>query len=426
MVRPTIAAAACCLLLAAASPAGRPEPLGPRSLASQPAVKAALAEADRRLESHVREWIRIAEIPAPSGGEQRRADYLEKRFREMGLDEVRRDAAGNVIGLLKGADPGLPKVALVAHMDTVAPATADHTVRREAGRLTGPGVRDDSSGLAGMVAAVELMKLHALTPPADLFLVASVREEVGLHGAESFVKDHAASLGAVVALDGHLGQVSYGATGIAWLKLVFTGEGAHTLRSHEKASAVLAAARAIERVAAIPLRRSPPTQETWLNVGMLGGGDVPNALPSSAWFVVDLRANDPAAFEELQRKVLDIGARTAREIGVGFEHETVHRMEGAGIAGFESSVLVRSARDVLGHLGWREVELTPRGSADHNVALARGIPGIAIGLTTGDGAHTPGEYADIEPFSTGVKQVLLLSLMPLTVKPDRSGQVNGS
>jgi len=387
-----------------------------RSLLSSPQMKKALQEAGSGLEEFVQEWTAIARIPAPSGGEKTRADYLERRFRELGLVPVTRDAAGNVIGLMKGIHE-TPRTAFCAHMDTVAPATADHTVRRSRGArggiLSAPGVRDDSAGLAALLAAVTLMRRNNLLPYADTWFVASAREEAGLVGAERFVRDHAADLGAFIAVDGSLGQVSYASTGIVWLKLEFEGEGAHTLKAHEKPSALLAAARAIEEVSAIPLRRSPETMESWLNIGTMGSGDVPNAQPAEAWFTVDLRSNDAGTLASLERKVGQLAGQAARRVGVQMRVETLHRMPVAMLPGAESSRLVMAARRVLESLSWAPIEVTRRGTADHNVAIAAGIPGIAIGVTTGDGAHTAAEYADIEPFVIGLKQLLLLAVVPI-------------
>jgi len=416
-VRWSLLAAAAAASLLTLQSAIAADPLPP-ALIDAPAVKAALADADASLDQFVEEWITIAQTPAPSGQERRRADYIERRFRELGLQVLSRDPAGNVVGIIKGKNSSVKKVALVAHMDTVAGADADHSVKRLPNggdsRLQAPGIRDDSSGLGALLAAAALLKRHGLRPAADTYIVASAQEEIGLKGAERFVEDHGADLGAFIAVDGQLGQISYAASGIVWLKLRFKAEGAHTLRSHEKPNAVLAAARAIERISAIPLRRSPEALESWLNIGSMGGGDVPNAAARDAWFTVDIRSNDPEVFAELESKVVEIGRRTARELGVEFDLETMHRMAGASIRGSERSTLVRAAQSVLRHLGWERIHLTPRGTADHNVAIARGIPGIALGVTTGDGAHTPHEYADVGPYSTGVKQLLLLILIPLT------------
>lgn len=377
-------------------------------------LQAALREADAERERYVEEWIRIAEIPAPSGAEEERARHVRNAFERSGLGTVSTDEAGNVICRLDGRDPSLARVAFIAHLDTVAPASADHEVKRLETRLQAPGVRDNSSGVAGLLAALDLMSRHGLQPEADTYLVASTREETGLHGARHFVAEHQEELGAVVAVDGTLGQISYAATGIAWLRLHFLAPGAHTLRARDEPSAILAAARAIERISAIPLRRSPEEMETWINIGMIGGGEVPNAQARDAWFTVDVRSNDPESFESLQERVLEIGRKTAREVDVGFESETAYELAGARLPGAEDSLLVRSARRALEILDWSPVHVTPRGTADHNVAIVRGIPGIAIGTTTGEGAHTPGEWADIAPFVVGIQQILLLASMPLT------------
>jgi len=401
------------LLCFGAPPAAeRADRVLPATLAAP--VENALEAADSHLDHFIEQWIRIAEIPAPSGEEERRAAHIEGRFRELGLADVHRDTAGNVIGRLRAAAPGGLAVAVLAHLDTVASGTADHRVERlPGGRLRGPGVRDDSSGLAGVLAVLELMRNHGLTPAADTWFVGTVQEEVGLHGAERFVSDHEEELGAVIAVDGHLGQISHAATGIVWLKLHFTAKGAHTLRAYAEPSTILAAARAIADISELDLRRTPEEMESWLNIGMMGGGDVPNAQARDAWFTVDLRSNDPATLTSMEERAIRAGRGAAGSVGVGFEHETLHRMPGGRVAGSETSPLVMAAREVLERLKWTDVEVTMRGTADHNVAISRRIPAIAIGMTTGGATHTPEEYAETAPFPTGVKQLLLLVLSPV-------------
>jgi len=45
----------------------------------------------------------------------------------------------------------------------------------------------------------------------------------------------------------------------------------------------------------------------------------------------------------------------------------------------------------------------PATSTDANAAHARGVPAIAIGITTGGGEHTTDEWIDIAPIATGVR-----------------------
>jgi tripeptide aminopeptidase len=50
------------------------------------------------------------------------------------------------------------------------------------------------------------------------------------------------------------------------------------------------------------------------------------------------------------------------------------------------------------------IEITrPATSTDANAAHARGIPAVALGITTGGGEHTVEEWIDVEPIATGVR-----------------------
>ena len=389
------------------------EPGGIQELAARPEVARALAAVDAQKDRILQDWIDLASTPSFSGDEGRRAEIVESRMKAAGLEDVHRDAAGNVMGILPGLDRKAKRTVFMAHMDTVAKPGADFTVRREDGILRGPGVRDDSSGLSATLTAARLAGEAGIVPPTDVQIVASVQEETGLNGSKAYMKEADEKVGAFVAVDGYLGQISYGATAIYWGKMHFRAPGAHTLRSYGSPSATLALARAIEQVYKISIRRHPEEMETWLNVGMVGGGEVPNAQARDAWFTVDLRSNDPAIEKEIEAKILAICEETARKTGVTFDHEVLQRLEGASIPGHIHSRIVQTARLVLTYLGWDEIGLTPRGTADHNIAIQRGIPAIAIGSTTGEGAHTPAESADIGPYGTGIKQIILMMASPL-------------
>ena len=41
-------------------------------------------------------------------------------------------------------------------------------------------------------------------------------------------------------------------------------------------------------------------------------------------------------------------------------------------------------------------------STDANAAHARGIPAVALGITTGGGEHTPEEWIDVAPVAAGL------------------------
>ena len=74
-------------------------------------------------------------------------------FREAGLQNVRIDKEGNVLGDRPGVQPR-PRLVFTAHLDTVFPEGTDVRVKRDGNMLRGPGIGDDCRGLAVLLAVV--------------------------------------------------------------------------------------------------------------------------------------------------------------------------------------------------------------------------------------------------------------------------------
>src|ERR1700676_5574891 len=125
-------------------------------LAASPEVRSAF-NWFRTQEPQLAHWqMEMARIPAPPFGEPARAAWLAERFREIGLDDVRIDDVGNVLG----AHPGFGRryVALSAHIDTVFPANTPLNIRQHGSRLYGPGVSDNGAGVTAMLAIASLLR----------------------------------------------------------------------------------------------------------------------------------------------------------------------------------------------------------------------------------------------------------------------------
>src|SRR5208283_4185713 len=110
--------------------------------------------------------------------EQQRAEWFCDQLTVIGWD-ARIDRAGNVLATYANGEPG-PALAVTAHLDTVlAPARPEEIVVTPDGRLTGPGVSDNGSGLAALLALarvlVETPDLAGLA--RSVLLIANVGEE---------------------------------------------------------------------------------------------------------------------------------------------------------------------------------------------------------------------------------------------------------
>src|SRR5262249_27750769 len=128
-----------------------------------------------------------------------------------------------------------------------------------------------------------------------------------------------------VALDMSSNVVWYGALRIDLMKFYFNAPSVHTLFSRGAPSPAKAVVKAIEAVYAIPL---PPLsvdvgemRVPVINVGMIGGGTVVNAIPSETWFTVDLRSLDTPTQDRLRTAVTDAARRAADDERVKFRVE---------------------------------------------------------------------------------------------------------
>jgi acetylornithine deacetylase/succinyl-diaminopimelate desuccinylase-like protein len=112
------------LLLLAAAPLSAQKGWFQPALADRPDVRKAMQSVDDRAEAIIGEWIRLVEIPSPSGKEQARARYIRAEMEKLGLSEIRTDDIFNVSGVRKGTGGG-PTVVFAAHTDTVFPEGTD-------------------------------------------------------------------------------------------------------------------------------------------------------------------------------------------------------------------------------------------------------------------------------------------------------------
>ena len=384
-----------------------------RAVAEDPRVRNALAYLDEKFDDQVAEWIRITGIPAKSTFEQQRAEYVRAELAALGL-EVSVDAAGNVTARRPGTGGG-PTVVFAAHMDTVHPMDTDLSVTRRDGRLLAPGIFDNSASVANMLQAARALDAAKVETRGDVFFVGTVQEELGLEGMDAWLDDHKGVPDMVVALDGGLGPVNYGALGIYWSRMTFTGEGSHTLTSSGKPHPARAAARCIQDIYTIPLPDPNAPVSAVYNVGMLSGGKVVNAIPQEVTFTVDLRTVDPELLATLDAAIETACAAAAKAEGVEFVREYVQKSEAGGrpeqLADRRAHPLVQTAVDVLRHLGVdlpEGREALPTGSTDSNAAVIRGIPSISVGRAYGGNQHTLSEWADRDSAKIGTKQIVLL------------------
>ena len=376
-----------------------PGSTAPGSTAPAPTAPARSALA----ETVLARTVELARIPAPTGAEHDRAAVVRRWWEEDGW-RPRTDDAGNVWAQRGGDGPGL---LVCAHLDTVFPATVPHVVVTGPGRLSGPSVGDDSIGVAALPAVARLVRPGPGTGP--LWLVATVGEEgTGNLAGIRHALDHAPQpVAAVIAIEGnYLGRVVITGVGSVRWRVSYHGPGGHAWERSQAPSAVHAAARAGALIAGLDVAGARSS----VNIGTIGGGEAINARAREAWFEVDLRADSAPALASLVDQAGAIVRAADDQIRVRIE-EIGNRPAG-GVA--ESSALARAA--VAAHERAGVPAELRAASTDANAAYAAGIPAVALGVTRGEGEHTPEEWIETAPVADG------LGVLAETIRLFREGQ----
>ena len=272
-----------------------------------------------------------------------------------------------------------------------------------------------AGSVANMLASIRALNAAQIVTKGDLVFVGTVQEELGLRGMAYWLA-HNPRPDLLIAMDGGLGAVSYGALGIYWTRYRFKAEGAHTMRSRGQPTPVLAMADAVQRIYKV---QPPPLPiGAVINVGQVHGGEIFNGIPQDLYFTVDLRSSDPALLDSLDRAIGKIAQEAADREKVTLVVETEQK-NGAGgtermLAPARQHPLVQTAIDIqkqlnvdFGMPGASEAVAT--GSTDANIGVVMGIPSIAIGRSQGGNQHTLTEWAHWPSALQGTKLTLLLA-----------------
>ncbi|MGZ9222479.1 MAG: M20/M25/M40 family metallo-hydrolase, partial [Anaerolineales bacterium] len=242
--------------------------------------------------------VQIQQIPAPTFHEEKRGEFIHQRFVEDGLKDVCRDETGNVVGRLPGK--GREKHLIIsAHMDTVFPLETDLRVEWGIDLIHGPGLGDNSLGVAALCGLLESLREQKISLPGDVWLVANVAEEgVGdLRGMKTVVDRFGNDVHAYLVVEGlALGHVYHRAVGVKRYRVTARTGGGHSWSDYGHPSAVHELTRLVVDLTSLPL---PVHPRTTMNVGRISGGTSVNVIASEAAFDLDLRSEGQGSLAEL-------------------------------------------------------------------------------------------------------------------------------
>jgi len=384
-------------------------------LSASPRVRAALDWFAPNISWINDQQARLTEIPAPPFQEAPRAAALKELLAEAGLS-VQIDKAGNVIGELGGVN-GKEIVIVSAHLDTVFPAGTEVKVHREGSRMTAPGISDNGTGVAALLALARAVRFARLKLQRTILFVGDVGEEGegNLRGMRALVDTYRSNLKAVIVLDGSsTDHVTTKALASRRLEASITGPGGHSWSDFGMPNPINALVRGSVRFISTKV---PPSPRTTFNIGQIEGGTSVNSIPHEARLKVDIRSESEDELTRLEsalRECIAAGVRdetdSARDRSKGkleWKVELLGSRPGGELAS-DSPLLaaLRAADELVGNVSRIE-----RSSTDANIPLSMGIDALSIGAGgNGGGAHSLQEWYDSAGREAGLKRTLLTVL----------------
>jgi tripeptide aminopeptidase len=344
--------------------------------------------------------IQIQQIPAPTFQEQKRAEFVHDSFIGEGLSDICLDEAGNVFGRWTGR--GMEKPLIVsAHLDTVFPIETNLRVSRGSDLIHGPGLGDNSLGVAALFGLFWSLRERKFQPRGDIWFVANVCEEgLGdLRGMKAVVDRFEGNVHAYLVIEGlALGHVYHRAVGVKRYRVTARTSGGHSWSDYGQPSAVHELAKLVVELASLSLPAHP---RTTMNVGRISGGTSVNVIASEASLDLDLRSEGHEALTGLVAAVERL-IQKANRPGVNVEAQVIGQRPAGEISA--SHPLVTLAKDSLREVGLDAGLIS--GSTDANVPLSKDYPAIVLGITTGGSAHTIHEYINTVPIAQGMEQLV--------------------
>ena len=344
--------------------------------------------------------IQIQQIPAPTFQEGKRAEFLKKLFLNEELQDVCTDETGNVLARFPGKGSEKPLI-VSAHMDTVFPLETDLRVKREPEVIHGPGLGDNSTGVATLFGLLWLLRKRDIPVQGDVWFVANTAEEGlgNLRGMKAVVDRFGAEVHAYLVLEGlALGHVYHRAVGVKRYRVTARTAGGHSWSDYGHPSAVHELAKLVVQLTSLTLLTHP---RTTMNVGKISGGTSVNVIAPEASFDLDLRSEGKETLADLISAVEKL-IHHANKQGVSVEAEVIGQRPAGEISA--SHPLVVLAKDCLREQGLEAGLIS--GSTDANVPLSKGFPAIVLGVTTGGSAHTIHEYINVSPIAQGMEQLV--------------------
>ena len=327
-------------------------------------------------------FLDLCRINSPALQEGACVAHGKRVLQDMGLDVHEDDAASriggngnNLVAVLKGNKPSVPRIFLSAPFDTVEPPEGlqieevDGVFRSASDTILGA---DDKAGMASAIEAVRSLQ-ESGDAHGDLVLLFSVSEEVGLLGASALdLERWDLDFGYVLDTGPPVGSFVTRTATHDRLDVTIIGKPAHSGKDPENginAIQVAAAAIGVMKLGRI-------AEETTANIGMIEGGTAVNVVCPKVRLRAEARSTSVDDLDAQVGHMVQRFEEAAREWGAQVVVDHSRHYHAYSVP--ETEPVVRHAAAASRRLGYEAQLRTTLGGSDANVYNAKGVPTIVV------------------------------------------------
>ncbi len=345
---------------------------------------------------------KLCQIPAPSGMEEKRAEFIKEYLEKIGATGVYIDEAKNVIYPLNCENSDKITV-FAAHTDTVFPDLSPMPMREENGRFYCPASGDDTASVAVLLIAIKYFLLNSIKPENGvLFVFNSCEEGLGnLKGTKTLFKNFVGRIKEFISLDNSvLNGCCNECIGSHRYRVKIKAQGGHSFNKFGNTNAIYELSKVINSIYSVEVPEKAGTVTTY-NVGVISGGTTVNTIPQYAEMLCEYRSNDTECLDIMKNNFQKIFSAIDKA-GVSSEIELIgDRPCGTAEMKQKSDYLCKILENVIKEVLNRDIEYE-KGSTDSNVPISLGVPAITFGVCEGEGCHTREEYIVIDSLKKGI------------------------
>ncbi len=345
--------------------------------------------------------VMFGEIPGPTFRETRRTQFLLDRFHESDLHDVAMDESGNASAILPGTERS-NVILVAAHADTVFEEDSHPAMVVGQDSITGPGIADNSLGLAAIASLPMLLELLNIQLADDLLMVGTTKSlgRGNLEGMKHFLSTRQVPIRTGVCVEGaEQGRLSYSGLGMLRGEIKLKVPSDYDWNRFGASGAIGHLARLVNGIMEIPIPREPKTR---IAFGSLRCGTSYDTVPRRGALRFEIRSEEDTMLAELEAKLRDIIDEFSLQHGTELSMEIIARGSNCGIP--FSHPLVKSTRQIMDALEINPM-VTPS-AGDLSALIDAGNPGVTVGITTVENSREENETISIKPIFQGLAQLI--------------------